>query len=74
MRTFPVTLVALAMLAPLATADECSPELIVGTPDGNYYAVDNDLCQPACLFSIWVYADDDPDPCDPDDKPSTIVF
>lgn len=40
-----------------AAAHPChaDPEVDTGeTPVGRYY-VDNEFCQPDCLFSIWVY-------------------
>lgn len=44
-----------------ASADHCvvwagpHPEIVTGeTPLGSFYA-DNDLCQPECMFSLWVY-------------------
>lgn len=49
------------LMLPIAAADmesECQqaePEVDTGdTPAGRYY-VDNEACQPDCLFSIWVY-------------------
>ena len=59
------TLVLAALLATAlvssGTADHCEgwnghqPEVDTGpTPAGRYY-VDNDLCQPECLLSVWVY-------------------
>ena len=74
MRTLVLTIASLFLLAPLAAAEDCSPELTVQAPNGTYYSVDNDLCQPDCLFSIWVYGDDDPDPCGPEDESNTIIF
>lgn len=55
MRTILPIFFALALIAP-AGAQNCEwggspPEL--STPTGHY--VDNDLCQPACLASVWIY-------------------
>ena len=50
-----LTLAALAVAMP-AGADHCvtystsSPEV-----DAGGYYVDNDVCQPGCIFSIWIY-------------------
>lgn len=74
MRIFLATTLALVLLTPYVTAEKCERELVVGTPDGTYYSVDNDLCQPECIVSIWVYSDDDPDPCGPEDESDTILF
>ena len=49
----------LAFVVPVA-ADHCEgwngpvPEAQLETPAGLFY-VDNDLCQPECAFSVWVY-------------------
>jgi len=54
-----LTLAALAIAMP-AGADHCvgyttsAPEVADSTSGATYY-VDNDLCQPDCIFSIWVY-------------------
>lgn len=51
-----VLIVTLALAVPVS-AEECipttsNPEVDIG---GQY--VDNDLCQPECLFSIWFYSE-----------------
>lgn len=58
--------------APTALATECEDYIVLGTEATGYYFVDNDLCQPGCLFSIWIYSDDDPNACD--EEANTIVF
>lgn len=73
MRTLLVATLALVLLTPYATANECDHEVVVGA-NGAYYSVDNDLCQPECILSLWVYSDDDPDPCNPEDEPNTIIL
>ena len=72
LRTFLVLALTLVLLVPFASAEECERELVLGAPDGTYYSVDNDVCQPGCLFSVWVYSDDDPEPCD--DEAETILL
>lgn len=53
-----IVFLGLVLLAAGARASEnceASPEVDTGdTPVGRYY-VDNDPCQPDCLFSVWVY-------------------
>ena len=49
-----LTLAAISIALPAALAD-CTPT--TSTPEvsaGGLY-LDNDLCQPVCLFSIWLY-------------------
>lgn len=58
MRTL-LVLIALAALALPAGADECVPTasdaLTLEAPDATYYlVVDNEMCQPGCLFSTWI--------------------
>lgn len=54
------TLLALGTILMLGTAmahdTGCTDEdvITVASPAGTYY-VDNDQCQPDCLFSLWVY-------------------
>jgi len=54
-----VTLAALTIAMP-AGADHCvdfttsAPEATDSSTGTTYY-VDNDLCQPECIYSIWVY-------------------
>jgi hypothetical protein len=37
------------------------PTLTLETHAGTYY-VQNDLCQPGCLFSVWVYEESNGEP------------
>ncbi len=48
-----VAFVALALAIP-AAADDCWTTSDPEVAAGGFY-VDNDNCQPECLFSIWVY-------------------
>lgn len=60
--TASAALLALTLLLATAAAaeDGCErttsdPEVDTGdTPVGRYY-VDNDPCQPGCLYSVWIY-------------------
>jgi len=52
-----LTLAALAVALPAGLADHCSS---YNTSTAEFdaippYYVDNDLCQPGCIYSIWVY-------------------
>lgn len=87
----PFALLSLLLLAGAAFAGDaaCSntveAEVDTGeTPAGRFY-VDNDFCQPGCLFSVWVYQEsngydglqrsDETLEWDPDSCPSdTILF
>ncbi len=48
-----VAMVAIAMAIP-AAADDCWSTSDAEVDVGGFY-VDNDNCQPECLFSAWVY-------------------
>lgn len=73
MRTFLVALAGIALAAaPTAVATECEDYIVIGHEATGYFFIDNDMCQPECLFSVWVYSDDDPDPCD--GEANTIVI
>ena len=57
MRTAIALLLALFVTAGAARAEHCAeatPEVTLDTPVGTFY-VDNELCQPDCLFSVWIY-------------------
>jgi hypothetical protein len=55
-----LTLAAVSVALPAGLADHCTswnteaPEVDSTLVGGAYY-VDNDVCQPECIFSIWVY-------------------
>ncbi|HUR69150.1 MAG TPA: hypothetical protein VM370_07870 [Candidatus Thermoplasmatota archaeon] len=54
-----LTLATLSVALPAALADceltTSAPEVDTGaTPAGQFY-VDNDACQPTCIYSIWIY-------------------
>ena len=50
------SLVALALfLAGAAWADECEPTTSNPEIEVLGFYIDNDVCQPECLFSIWIY-------------------
>lgn len=57
MNKFFTTLLALAAIGMAAPAFAAGCEMTTSAPEaaaGGLY-VDNDLCQPDCLFSAWVY-------------------
>jgi hypothetical protein len=57
MNKFFTTLMTLAVVAITGTAFAQDCEMTTSIPEaaaGGFY-VDNDLCQPVCLFSIWIY-------------------
>lgn len=84
-------LATLLFLAGSAIAEGCpttqDPTLTLPTPVGTYY-VQNDACQPECLFSIWVYEESngkeglqrgdetcvDDGCCGGPDQPDTIIL
>jgi hypothetical protein len=72
MRSALVVLSALLLVGTAAASPpECDPELTLETPAGTYY-VDNDLCQPGCMFSLWIYQETDGEPgCDGSDR---VIF
>lgn len=59
MRTFLILAAVVALAAPVG-ADECvpttsNPEIDAPFGAGDHTYIDNDLCQPDCIFSVWVY-------------------
>ncbi|HUR70053.1 MAG TPA: hypothetical protein VM370_12480 [Candidatus Thermoplasmatota archaeon] len=59
MRTLLLFVALLAIAVPVC-ADECvattsDPEVDTGETGVGRFYVDNDVCQPECLFSIWLY-------------------
>ena len=51
-----LTLAALSVALPAGLADHCEGfSTSVPEAEAAPYYVDNDLCQPGCAFSIWVY-------------------
>lgn len=60
----PLTLLAgMLLVAATAAAETCQQETTatLETPAGTFYVV-NDLCQPDCLFSIWIYQESNGEP------------
>lgn len=58
MNKFFTTMLALAALAvavPATLAAGCEPTTSEPEVTQGEYYVDNDACQPECIFSIWVY-------------------
>jgi hypothetical protein len=80
-----LTLAALGVALP-AMAQECTPTTSVPEVDAGGFYVDNDLCQPTCVFSIWIYQESNgilglqrgdevhDDTCAGQIDPDTIVF
>lgn len=56
-----LTLAALSIALPASLADHCTTysasdaEITTTGDEGAIHYVDNDLCQPECGFSIWLY-------------------
>jgi hypothetical protein len=58
MRQVILAIVGIALAMGAAGADHCetwsTSKPDTTSSDGRYY-VDNDMCQPECIFSIWLY-------------------
>lgn len=65
MRTFlAMTLVLLLALAGARADSHCPAEettLTLETPTGTFYVI-NEMCQPECLFSLWIFMESNGEP------------